>query len=80
MYERGYGLEYSGSVLLYCCAYYDNANTLISVKRIDRNKTADEAKAEANEAKPQNADFAKIFMWRTNLTPMADALDIYFTN
>lgn len=80
LYKRGYGLEYIGSVLLYCCAYYNDSDTLISVKQIDRNKTIDEAKAEVMSDKPQNAQFAKIFRWRTNMSPMADAVYVGLTD
>ncbi|MCR5352826.1 MAG: glycoside hydrolase family 3 protein [Clostridiales bacterium] len=77
IYERGYGLEYKNSLLLYCCVYYDSANRMISVRKIDRKKAADGAKAEVVANKPQNAAYAKIFRWRTNLRPMADVVYVY---
>ena len=74
LYERGYGLEYKNALLLYCCVYYDAANRMISVRRIDRKKAADGAKAEVIANKPQNAAYAKLFRWRTSMRPMADVI------
>ena len=67
-------MEYKNALLLYCCVYYDAANRMISVRRIDRKKAADGAKAEVIANKPQNAAYAKVFRWRTSRRPMADVI------
>ena len=54
------------SVIMYCSAYYDVNKSLISVKQFAKERAVDEVKALTEANRPQNAEFAKIYIWKNH--------------